>query len=195
MNLNFNYKKYLKYLYSLKQFIIISSALFLFSIIYGYFSAKISPEDAKTTLLEFEKMFEPILEAGLLMQFIFIFFNNLTSLFLSLFLGILFGIFPLISVFSNGAMIGMFAFLWGQEFTMLEFFKGILPHGIIEIPLLIVSSAIGLKIGKTAIDKIFKKKGKIKPEIKKGLDFFLKIIILLTLLAAAIEIFITPLLF
>jgi len=195
MNLNFDYKKYIKYLYSLKQFIIISSCLFVFSVIYGYFSAKISPEDAKTALLEFEKMFEPIIESGLLMQFVFIFFNNIFALFLSIISGVFFGIFPLLSVFSNGAIIGIFAFLWSQEFAMTEFLMGIIPHGIIEIPLLIIGSAIGLKIGKIAIDKVFKKKGEIKPEIKKGLDFFIKIMILLALIAAAIEVFITPLLF
>ena len=188
-------KKYKEYLYSLKQFIIIASALFIFAIIYGYFSAKISPEDARTALLEFEKMFEPIMESGLFMQFIFIFLNNVLSLFLSIISGIFFGIFPLISIFSNGAMIGIFAFFWNQEFAMTGFLMGILPHGIIEIPLLIVSSAIGLKIGKITIDKVFKKKGEIKPEIKKGLDFLVKIIIPLALIAAAIEIFITPLFF
>ena len=195
MNIEFDYKKYLKYLYSLKRFIIICSALFLFAVIYGYFSAKISPEDAKTTLLEFEKMFELITESGPFMQFIFIFLNNALALFLSIILGIIFGIFPLISVFSNGAMIGIFAFLWNQEFALSGFLIGILPHGIIEIPLLIVGSAIGLKIGKAVIDKVFKKKGKIKPEIKIGLDFFVKIMLLLALIAAAIEIFITPLFF
>jgi len=193
MNIEFDYKKYIKYLYSLKRFIIISSALFLFSVIYGYFSAKISPEDAKTALLEFEKIFKPILESGSFMQFIFIFLNNALALFLSIILGIIFGIFPLISVFSNGAMIGIFAFLWNQNFAVTGFLMGIVPHGIIEIPLLIIGSAIGLKIGKATIDKVFKKKGKIKPEIKIGLDFFVKIMLLLILLAAAIEVFFTSL--
>lgn len=195
MNLKFDHKKYIKYFYSLKQFIIISSALFILAIVYGYFSAVMSPENAERTLLEFEKMFEPILESGLFMQFVFIFLNNIFALFFSIVLGIFFGIIPLLSIFFNGAMIGVFAFLWGREFAMLEFIKGILPHGIIEIPLLIVSSAIGLKIGKAAIDKVFKKKGEIKPKLKKGLEFFLKIIIPLALIAAAIEMFITPLLF
>ncbi len=195
MNIEFDYKKYIKYFYSLKRFIIISSALFLFAVIYGYFSAKISPEDAKTALLEFEKMFELIAESGPFMQFIFIFLNNALALFLSIILGIIFGIFPLISVFSNGTMIGIFAFLWNQDFALSEFLMSIVPHGIIEIPLLIIGSAIGLKIGKATIDKVFKKKGKIKPEIKIGLDFFVKIMLILTLIAAAIEIFITPLFF
>ena len=82
MNIKLDYKKYIKYLYSLKQFIIISSALFLFSIIYGYFSAKASPEEAKAILLEFEEIFGPILELGLFMQFIVIFLNNALVFFL-----------------------------------------------------------------------------------------------------------------
>jgi len=187
------FRKYKEYFYSLKQFIIISLALFIFSIIYGYFGAQASPEEAKTALLEFEKIFQPILEATPFVQFILIFLNNAFSLFLSIALGIFFGIFPVLSIFSNGTIIGAFIFLWQQEFSISIFLISIIPHGIIEIPLLIIGSAIGLKIGKTVIDKVFKKKGEIKKEIKIGLDFFVKIMLILILLAAAIEVFLTPL--
>ena len=92
-------------------------------------------------------------------------------------------------------MIGVFAFLWQQDFSIFDFLMGILPHGIVEIPVLVVGSAIGLKIGMTVIIKVFKKQGKIKPEIKDGLNFFIKIMLPLVLIASAIEVFITPLFF
>lgn len=187
------FKKHKEYFLSLKQFLVISSALFVFSIIYGYLSAQSSPEEAKQALIKFEKVFEPILTSGALGQFILIFLNNAFSLFLTIILGIIFGIFPLFAIFSNGALIGIFAFLWGQESALKEFFLGIIPHGIIEIPLLIISSAIGMKIGKVVIDKVFKKKGLVNSEIKLGLNFFVKVVLIFTLIAALIEVFITPL--
>lgn len=188
-------KKYKKYFYSLKQFIIIASALLVFSIIYGYFGAQNSPEQARAALEEFKKIFTPVIQAAPITQFIFIFLNNAFSLFLSVISGIAFGIFPLIVLFSNGMMVGVFSFLWQQEFALSGFLMGILPHGIVEIPVLIVGSAIGLKIGKAVINKVFKKQGAIKPEIKDGLNFFLKVMLPLVLIAAAIEVFITPLFF
>jgi len=195
MNIDFDYKRYKEYFFSLKRFIIISAAFFVFSIIYGYFSAYSSPEEAKNTLIEFEKIFASVLESSTFMQFIFIFLNNTFSLFLSIALGLVFGIAPFIYLFSNGMLLGVFVFLWQQEFALSEFLIGILPHGIIEIPLLIVSAAIGLKIGKAVIDKVFKKKGEVKPEVKIGLDFFIKVMIPLALIAAAVEAYITPLFF
>ena len=193
MKLKFDYKEYKKYLCSIKQFIIISFTFFIFSIIYGYFSAYNSPEEARNVLSEFEKVFATVLESSSFMQFIFIFLNNIFSLFLSLISGLLFGIAPFVFLFSNGMLLGVFAFLWQQEFALSGFLMGILPHGIIEIPLLIVGAAIGLKIGKAVIDKFFKKKGEIKPVVMLGLDFFIKIMIPLALIAAAIEVYITPL--
>jgi stage II sporulation protein M len=186
-----NYKNYL---YSLRYLILIAFLIFSFSIIYGYLAAQSSPQEMEIIIEEFEKIFQPILEASPFVQFLLVFLNNALTVILTILLAVVFGIFPLLVLFSNGLLIGIFAFLWGQELPWIIFFKAILPHGLIEIPLLIVASAIGLKIGQAAFRKVFQKQGQIKPELSLALKFFLKILLPLLALAAFIEIFLTPLL-
>ncbi|MCK5085688.1 stage II sporulation protein M, partial [Candidatus Parcubacteria bacterium] len=74
------------------------------------------------------------------------------------------------------------------------FFLGILPHGIIEIPVLIVSSAIGIRIGKVAIWRLFSKKESLLKEFLKALKFFILVLFPLIFIAALIEAFLTALL-
>lgn len=187
-----NYKNYL---YSLRFFILFSFFFSLLATFYGYWSAKNFPEKAVLAMERVEEMFGPLLGAHPLVQFIFVFLNNSFSLILTILLGVIFGLFPLLVLFSNGTLFGIFAFIWQQQFPLTDFLLVTLPHGIIEIPILIVGAAIGLKMGQLAFRKVFKKQGQIKPELLIALKFYLKVLLPLLALAAFIEIFITPLLF
>ncbi len=189
---------------SLKSFIIFAFLFFLTSVLAGYFTAQAYPAETIKKIEEFKEAFKPILEATPFFQFILIFLNNSFSLFLTIILGIVAGIFPIIVLFSNGTMLGIFAFFWTEEMTFISFLAGIMPHGFIEITLLIVGSAIGLRIGYLVIKKILAKfihgerssqienSQPLKPLLVNYLWFFVKIALPLLLLAAAIEVFITP---
>ncbi len=115
---------------------------------------------------------------------IFIFLNNAQVALLSILLGILFGIFPLATAITNGYLLGFVA----RETASL---KGIsilwklLPHGIFELPAIMLSIGIGMKIG----TDIFKDnaKQKLGNDIKEGLRFFVFVIIPLLLVAGIIE--------
>ncbi len=185
-----NYKNYL---YSLRFFILFALVFFILATVSGYEAAGNSPEQAVLIVEEFEQVFEPILKAHPLAQFILVFLNNAFSLIVTILLGIIFGIVPLLTLFFNGSLLGIFAFLWQQEMPLTSLFLITFPHGIIEIPILLVGAAIGLKIGQTTLKKVFKKQGKIKPELSLALKFYLKILLPLLALAALIEIFISPL--
>jgi len=196
-------KNYLKSLY---PFIIFSLFFFIFSVTYGYFTAKSSPDNAKIVLEQVKKMYEPIIHANRISQFFFVFLNNSFTIFISIILGILVGIFPILVLFSNGILIGILVFLWIQEYPLESFLTGILPHGVIEIPVFIMGTAIGIKIGKIVLYKILRRinidllkglyaKISLKEEISLGLIFFLKFLVPLLAIAAVIEIFITPAIF
>ncbi len=78
---------------------------------------------------------------------IVIFFNNFTKAIIFMFLGLAFGILPVIMLFVNGLLLGYVLFA-EHEMTIIELFvKGILPHGIIEIPAIILACAYGIKLG------------------------------------------------
>jgi stage II sporulation protein M len=82
-------------------------------------------------------------------------------------------------------------YLFIQNGSTGYFFLGIVPHGIVEIPALIIASAMGLRVGLEVFRKIFKKEGNISEELSNALEFFWKVVIPIIFLAALIEVFIT----
>ncbi len=179
------------YLYSLRFFVLFCFLFFVFSGILGYFSAKFNPEQAQQLLEQMKEMYGLALQANVFGQFLFVFLNNGFTLFLVLVLGVIFGIFPLLVLFANGAVFGVLGFFAKDTISWSKFFLGTLPHGIIEIPVIILACAIGLKIGKAFLKSITEKQGNTKKEFFSALKFFLKILLPLLALSAAIEIFIT----
>jgi len=70
----------------------------------------------------------------------------------------------------------------------------ILPHGVIELPMILISAAMGLRMGLLVFNALAGKDVGIKKEFLQGLNVFFRFIAPLLLVAAAIETFITPLL-
>ena len=187
-----NFLKYLKeYLYFLRRYILLACLIFIFAVFSGYFSAQNSPSQAQLILETLREMLEPVGEMSAFNQFLFIVLNNGFTLFLVLLLGLIFGIFPFLVLLSNGTILGVLAHFSKTAFSWQTFFMGTIPHGIIEIPVVILACAIGFKLGKTSFERIFKKQGSVKTELNAALNFFLKILLPLLILAAAIEVFIT----
>lgn len=81
--------------------------------------------------------------------FIFIFLNNSIKSILVLFSGILFGIIPIVFLAINGMVLGfLLSVVESSGGDLVELiFKGLLPHGIIEIPVIIIACGYGLALG------------------------------------------------
>jgi stage II sporulation protein M len=121
-----------------------------------------------------------------------IFVNNAVKMFFSILLGFALGIIPFGFLIINGFVIGIFAHYQTVENGALFVLAGLTPHGIIEIPMLIISSAIGMKIGYVALQAIRLEPVSLKEEIIQGIKFYLHWLFPLIFLAAVIETFITP---
>ncbi len=194
-------KDKINYLLSLKKFILVSSLIFLFSILYGFFITLYLPSEADSIIKEIQKMFSSIIEAPPFLQFLIIFLNNSVTAFLAVFLGLIIGIFPFLVLFSNGTILGILAYYSKINLSLFAFFVLVLPHGIIEIPVMIISCAMGFKLGSVFIKEVrnyFKKNKKetilwldLKKETTNAFSFFVIIIIPLLFLAAVVEVFIT----
>ncbi len=183
-----------KYLHRLKPYILFAGAIFTVAVFVGYFAAQNFPEEVARILEEIKKELGPLEGATNFELFLIIFEQNVFALLLSITLGIFLGIIPCFSVFTNGLVLGIIAFEMLSKYSWEILLAGILPHGIIEIPVLIVSSAIGIKIGKTVLWKIFKRQGSVKKEFKQALKFFFYVLLPLLFSAALIEAFITTVL-
>ncbi|MBH5320755.1 stage II sporulation protein M [Paenibacillus sp. GSMTC-2017] len=86
-----------------------------------------------------------------LTMMIVIFLNNAIKSILIMYLGAFFGLLPLLFLAVNGMIIGYLLQRISEtpgSHTVLEvIFKGLLPHGIIEIPAIIIACAYGMKFG------------------------------------------------
>ncbi len=83
-----------------------------------------------------------------------IFFNNLLAAMTIIGLGIFFGVFPILSLITNGMMIGVVllqASVKTGESPLLIFTTTILPHGILELPAIILAAAFGMRLGITLL--------------------------------------------
>jgi stage II sporulation protein M len=112
----------------------------------------------------------------------FIFWNNLKASFFAIVLGITFGILPLVILVVNGYLLGFVSRLAVNERGILTMWQ-LLPHGVFELPAIILSIGIGFKIG---VD-IVKGSGKLKYNFVEGLRFFVFVILPLLVIAAVIE--------
>jgi stage II sporulation protein M len=118
---------------------------------------------------------------------IFIFLNNLKSAFLGMILGIFFGIFSFFVLVVNGYVIGFVS----NKTVALQGYPvlwKLVPHGIFEIPAIMISVGLGMRLGMFIF---LKNKGK-NPErffdwMEDSLRVFLFIIVPLLIIAAIIE--------
>lgn len=123
------------------------SAIFVVSIVMGttHWNEEILLEQLKGIQQIVESVDDK--EATELWLFIGIFKNNLTAMLLMVALGIFFGIFPFFSLFINGLILGYVGDLAMEQVSFFNFAKAIVPHGILEIPALLLAAAYGLKLG------------------------------------------------
>ena len=114
----------------------------------------------------------------------FIFLNNIKSSFFSMALGIFLGIFSFLILIVNGYVLGFVASKSVAVEGILVLWR-LLPHGIFEIPAVMISAGLGLKLGAYLFVK--HKKGDFKQWLLNSLRVFLFIVVPLLIIAAIIE--------
>jgi stage II sporulation protein M len=181
----------LSYLVAIKSYVIASATLFLAFLLLGYLYAYLSPERAG----EFFSALQSVMSqkfGGMSSQSmtLAIFMNNLVASFLVLFFGIGFGLLSVLGVAFNASLLGMVVFVIKERSFFLLF--SIFPHGIVELPIFLISAAIGLRLGHETLRKLLRKEdASIARELKRGLFFYITWIVPLLLLAAFIETYIS----
>jgi len=153
----FNLRANLDYLARMKPFLILSVMLFFAGVIVGGTNESLRTflEGQLAALADLGGMARSTDNPGLAF-FLIIFFNNAIKSALIIYLGALFGIFPVVFLVVNGMVLGfMYTWLGEQgENAALIFLKGVLPHGILEIPAVLLACAFGLKFGSLVFKSI-----------------------------------------
>ena len=176
-----------EYLTAIRQHLLISTVLFFASLGMGYGYAFMYPERAQGLFEVLQRMIsQRITDPSALSMAYAIFMNNLLASFIVMSGGLGLGVLSITGIMFNGIILGMVVYVVKSESILLLF--SILPHGIIELPIFLISTAIGLKLGQEVLNKLRRKgESRIKKELKEGLIFYLRWIVPLLLLAAIIE--------
>ncbi|WP_201008884.1 stage II sporulation protein M [Paenibacillus glycanilyticus] len=130
---------------------------------------------------------------------VFIFLNNAIKSIFIIYIGAIFGIIPIFFLVLNGMVVGfLLQHVAETQGTgdMLTVVLGLLPHGIIEIPAIVVACAYGMKFGVLLLKAIGrlvipgKEAGKSGREIEYFMIRSVPVVVILTvalLVAAVIE--------
>ncbi|MHC1631842.1 MAG: stage II sporulation protein M [Methanotrichaceae archaeon] len=188
-----NWKDDVTYLRSIRSYIFLSVLFFLGSSILGFVAASRYPELAATQIEEVGKMFGWILNLSPPLMMAAIFLNNLFTSTIAMLLGVGFGVVPAIVVTMNGIMVGIVAYhaISTEGTTFLV--AAILPHGILELPIVLICIGAGFRLGHVLLLSIQGNDANLGDEMRAALRL-LRWVVPLLFLAAMIETFITPIL-
>lgn len=190
--------RYLRLTLSLLKRHKIASALVALSFFGGIFLGFMLPSELKLAIFKllFAKINDLITKDKSL-NFIQIFVNNAFVGLLLIILGFTI-LLPILIILLNGIAIGVvtdlfFRLLELKLSTMAILIGSILPHGIIEILALLMSSIFGVLLGlKLFFKKKIEKRHKLKDLFVKILKIYIIVLIPMFFAAALIESFVTP---
>jgi stage II sporulation protein M len=171
------------------------ATLFIFSCIFGFCFARSDPSAAKEGVEMIFSEFSFIKEIPLIFIFFLIFLNNSIKALIATVAGFFFGLFPLFFVSFNGYVIGLVIYVKGLEVGFVKAILYLLPHGVLEVPAILLASSYGLWLGRQFYKKLMgeQKQISMKKSFSMAIRMCFRIVFPILLIAAVIETFITPL--
>ncbi len=134
------YEGLLEYLYRTNEkYLMLSTFIFLGSLFLGYFLAGFFDPILSVLVDQFRRSIQ---QGDIRITTLSIFFHNLYTALLIYIGGVILGIFTAIFISINGLFIGYFA----TKNPAGDFLLLLLPHGIFEIPALIIAGAAGFRL-------------------------------------------------
>jgi stage II sporulation protein M len=121
-----------------------------------------------------------------------IFLNNAVKSLFAIVLGAGFGIIPIIFVGGNGIILGLIANEVSKQQGIVFVLAALVPHGIIEIPMILISAGLGLRLGYFMYLSLRGQKKDMRSELAGSLRLYMRLIMPLLFVSAMIETFITP---
>jgi len=172
------------------QYLVVAAVIFFSSVLLGFVIPIELDLSSFAPLGDIADDLESFSSPGV---FIYILTNNITAIVFAFILAPFLCIFPLFSLFVNGFVIGVVGALVLEQESVLFLMAGFLPHGILEIPALLIALAASLRFGFNTMKGILRKswRNTIKPVFLENAKLLGKAVALLVP-AALIETFITP---
>ena len=178
-----NYKKSFEYFYEIRWHIVFALGLFSLSYLVGFVFPYFYRAEIFAMLGELVGQIEG---KGSLELAGFIFLNNMKVSLLAILLGIGIALFPIIATVTNGYLIGFVSREAAVAEGLVVLWR-LFPHGIFEIPAVLFSIGIGIKIGSDMITRKGDFMSRLKRNYREGLRLYVFFIFPLLLLAGIIE--------
>jgi stage II sporulation protein M len=179
-----NFKTALKDMKKLKKYLIFSVLLFFISLILGI----MFPDIFKEQVLKLMKELVDRTQGMNALELIgFIIDNNIKASFIGFILGIFFALVPIGVLIVNGYVIG---FVINMSIGLKGIFVlwRLFPHGIFEIPAVMISISLGIRMGSFLFVYHGKNKGKeFLKWLKDSIRIFIFIVVPLLVVAGIIE--------
>jgi len=178
-----------RYLKDSDNYVAVVAGIFILFFMFGFIFPYIAPPETLEPILEeVRKLIEDLIKQteglGFIGMWEFIFVNNATIAFIAIFFGFVLAIVPIFLLVSNGLVIGLISSIVTKQAGFFSLWM-LVPHGIFEIPAIIISFAIGVKFGAfiLATDKL----KEFKFRFKNSMRVFFFIVLPLLIFAAIIE--------
>jgi stage II sporulation protein M len=154
INLKQEYAESWDYIKKSKNYFWIIAALIIITALIGFFIP--APEIISSEILKIiNEIIEKTQNMGSLELISFIITNNIQTSFLGMIFGFILGIFPIITAAINGYLIGFVSAMSVGLEGGLSLIK-LLPHGIFELPAIILALGLGIKLGDKFVEEIFR---------------------------------------
>lgn len=132
--------------------------------------------------------------AGLsFLLFLGVFVNNAIKALGLVFLGILLGVPSVLLIGLNGFILGGVGAVLDSAGGWTYVVASFLPHGIVEIPVVLLAAALGLTLGMESFRWLSRKESRIRLQLSDSLRVYVRLILPGLAVAAIIEAFVTPL--
>lgn len=162
--------------------------LFTFSLVMGFYMGEGLEQDALNELTE---SYSDLGNLGALGLFVFIVVNNIGKSLVFMILGLVLSIPPLLFVVFNGFFIGWLSYAVSVETGLGFVALALIPHGIVEIPAILLSMCMGMGLGYQAVNRLRGRHG-LGAEWRDAWGLFLWRIAPILIFGAVLEISLTP---
>jgi stage II sporulation protein M len=177
---------------ALVRSLILATGMFFASLVAG---TLIGQNLVEGLLSELGAVLGPLASTGSLslLLLLVIFINNAIKALGIIFLGILLGLPPILFIGLNGFILGglgsALEAVNGWRYAVASF----VPHGVIEIPVILLATALGLTVGWESFRWLVRKESRARLQLSYGLKVYVRWILPGLAVAAIIEVFVTPL--
>jgi stage II sporulation protein M len=167
------------------------ASLMAFAFLLGAVVAVAMPAETAKLLELVASEFAPYQSLKSLDLMVSLFLHNAFVCLLMAALGLGLGLVPLLIAFDNGLVLGIVAGAAAGEKGLLITLAAISPHGVIELPCMVLSAAIGLHLGYSVLQALFKRPVSLAAEVRDAGLVFLFWLLPLLLAAAFVESYVT----